>query len=144
MSAEENVALVERAKGVHNPGYALDLLDSAHRASLTVLEAAGDGKRAPAAWLQAPYAADCLQCHFGIEYLSRQVRGREFPHGKHVVDGRLRCTACHEGREQHGVMKIRSTQDCERCHTRISKPMAGVAGEDCLSCHAADIGKVSD
>jgi len=142
--AEDNIALVEHAKGVHNPGYALDLLDSAYRVSRSGLEAAGDGKRAVAAWLQAPYAADCLQCHFGIEYLSRQEFGREFSHGKHVVNARLRCTVCHEGRDKHGVMKVSSVQDCEQCHTRITKPMAGVAAEDCLGCHTADIGKVSD
>lgn len=140
--AEDNVSLVEQGRGIHNPGYALDLLESAHRASLAALGAAGDGKPARAAWVQAPYEADCLQCHFGIEYISGNAFGREFPHGKHVVSGRLRCTVCHQGREKHGVMKI-GAEDCERCHTRITKPMA-VAAEECLGCHTADIGRVSD
>jgi nitrate/TMAO reductase-like tetraheme cytochrome c subunit len=139
--AEENLSLVEKARGVHNPGYALDLLDSVHRAGLA---ATGDGKQARPAWLQAPYEADCLQCHFGIEYLTRSVFGRDFPHDKHVVTGRLRCTVCHEGRDKHGVMKVTSGQDCERCHSRITKPMANLSAEECLTCHTADIGKVSE
>jgi hypothetical protein len=41
-------------------------------------------------------------------------------------------------------MKVTSAQACEQCHARITKPMAGLAAEDCLACHTADIGKVSD
>ena len=139
--AEHNLSLVENARPVHNPGYALDLLDNAYRASLAV---AGDGKTARPGWLQAPYESECLQCHFGIEYLTRSVFGREFPHDKHVVSGRLRCAVCHEGRDQHGVTKITTGQDCERCHSRITKPMANLPAEECLACHTADIGKVSE
>ncbi len=141
--AEENVALVERGRGIHNPGYALDLLDSAHRANLAVLEASGDGKAAPARWVQAPYTAECLKCHFGIEYFTRAAFGRDFPHGAHVVAGRLRCTVCHGGPDEHGSIKIEA-QDCDRCHARVSKPMTGVAAAECLNCHTADIGQRSE
>lgn len=139
--AEDNILLVERGRGIHNPSYAVDLLDGAHRSSVAVLTA-GDGKAVPAPWVQAPYQAECLTCHFGIEYLTRPAFGRDFPHGKHVVSARLRCTTCHGGMDNHGTMKI-AAQDCERCHTRIAKPMAGVASEECLTCHVADIGQVS-
>ena len=141
--AEANVALVERGRPIHNPGYALDLLESAHRASLAALQAGGDGKLTRAPWVQAPYEAECLKCHFGIEYLSHAAFGREFPHAAHVVAGRLRCTVCHGGMDNHGTIKI-GAQDCDSCHTRINKPMANVAAEDCLACHTADIGRVSE
>jgi nitrate/TMAO reductase-like tetraheme cytochrome c subunit len=41
-------------------------------------------------------------------------------------------------------MKVTSGQDCERCHSRITKPMANLPAEECLTCHTADIGKVSE
>jgi nitrate/TMAO reductase-like tetraheme cytochrome c subunit len=141
--AEENFTLVERGKGIHNPAYAVDLLEHSHEGLRTILEATGAPKPASAPWVQAPYAAECLKCHFGIEYITRPAFGRDFPHRPHVVAARLRCTACHEGLDQHGGMKI-GAPDCERCHQRITKPMAGVAADECLTCHTAEIGKVSE
>jgi hypothetical protein len=141
--AEANVALVETGRGIHNPAYARDLLEGAHRSCVDARAAVGDTKPLPVPWVQAPYAAECLTCHFGIEYLSQPVFGREFSHGTHVVSARLRCSVCHQGMDQHGVLKI-GADDCQRCHERITKRMAGVAGDECLACHAADIGKVSE
>ncbi len=140
--AGASIALVEGGRGVHNPGYALAVLDHAHEKSVAALQAAGDTTPARTPWIQAPYEAECLNCHFGIEYIARPAFGREFPHGKHVVSARLRCTVCHGAVAQHGTMKI-GADDCQRCHEKIKKPMAGVPADECLTCHTADIGKVS-
>ncbi len=140
--AAATVAFVEQGRGVHNPGYALDLLNYAHQKNVAALETIGATPNG-AAWVQAPYEAKCLSCHFGIEYISRPAFGREFPHAPHVVSARLRCTVCHEGTERHGVMKV-GAEGCQRCHERIKEPMAGVSAEECLTCHTADIGTVSE
>jgi len=140
--AEQNLTLVEQGRGVHNPGYALDLLENAHRTSANVLAALGDTRPVAVPWLQAPYETQCLKCHFGVEYLTRPAFDRDFPHAPHAVTARLRCTVCHEGLDRHGRMKI-TAADCERCHQRVAKPMTGVTPDDCLACHTADIGSVS-
>jgi nitrate/TMAO reductase-like tetraheme cytochrome c subunit len=141
--AEANVALVEQGHGIHNPAYARNLLESAHRASTAALAAAGEPAPPGVPWLQAPYPTECLDCHFGIEYLAQPAFGVEFPHASHVVAARLRCSVCHGRMDEHGTLKI-GAENCERCHEQISKPMTGVAAETCLSCHAADLGKVSE
>jgi len=140
--AGENLALLERGKGIHNPGYAVDLLESTHRDIAAALEASG-GKTTPALpWLQAPYETECLRCHFGIEYISRPAFDREFPHGTHVISARLRCLVCHGAMDKHGSLQI-GAEDCQRCHDRIAAPMA-VAADECLKCHPAEIGAVSE
>lgn len=138
-AAEADLALVERGHGIHNPGYAVSIFEGIHRASASAL---GASAASPPPWTEAPYKADCLNCHFGIEYLSSPVAGRDFPHGRHVVTARLRCTVCHEGRDRHGVMKI-GAADCDRCHNKIRTPMTGLSAEECLKCHAANLGEVS-
>jgi len=140
---EGNIALVEQGKGIHNPPYALDLLARAHRDLAAAVEAAGGTKPVAVPWRQAPYEAECLACHFGIEYLSRPAFGRELPHGTHVVSARLRCAVCHGGMDEHGTVKI-DASGCQHCHDRITKPMTGVPADECLTCHTAEIGAVSE
>ena len=140
---EQNLALIERGQGIHNPAYAADLLLHSHQDLSATLVDIGDPAPATVPWLQAPYSAECLNCHFGIEYMKQPAFGREFPHGTHVVSARLRCTVCHEGMDHHGEIKL-SEDGCDNCHARIMEPMAGLTAEDCLACHSADLGKVSD
>jgi hypothetical protein len=141
--ARENLALVEQGKGIHNPGYALDLLEKAHQDIGAALEATGEEHLLARPWAEAPYGAECLKCHFGIEYLSQEAFGQEFPHMTHTVAARLRCTLCHGGMENHGDLKI-TAKDCRLCHEKITRPMVEVAAEECLGCHAAEIGQVSE
>jgi nitrate/TMAO reductase-like tetraheme cytochrome c subunit len=140
--AEANVALVEQGHGIHNPAYAVDLLEAAYRTSIETLTAAGKPRPAAPPWLAAPYTAECLRCHVGIEYQSPLFDGREFPHATHVVTARLRCATCHADMKRHGTTTI-AAADCQRCHERITKPMAEVPAEECLTCHAADLGRAA-
>jgi hypothetical protein len=141
--ARANVALVERGHGIHNPAYARDLLESAHRGVVAALAAAGAPAPAAPPWTEAPYAAECLRCHFGVELLAGPFAGREFPHAPHVVGARLRCTVCHGDMQAHGRTTLAGA-DCERCHARMAAPMPDVAAEECLGCHSAEIGAVSE
>ncbi len=142
--AQQNLDLLERGHAIHNPPYAADLLLRSHRDLSATLVALGEPALTSLPWLQAPYEAECLKCHLGIEYQKRPIFGREFPHAKHVVSARLRCTVCHETMDHHGGIKLASADACDSCHTRIASPMSGLAAEDCLKCHTADLGKVSD
>jgi ribosomal protein S27E len=141
--AEHNVALVEQGKGMHNPQYALHLLERAHEDGVATLAALGEPGLPSRPWVQARYDSECLECHFGVEYLSRPAFGRDFPHQTHVAVAGLRCTVCHTGTDDHGRTKI-GAADCERCHTMIAKPMGELAADECLTCHTAEIGTVSE
>jgi nitrate/TMAO reductase-like tetraheme cytochrome c subunit len=140
--ARENLALVTDGRGVHNPGYALALLLRCHEDVAAALRALGDTVP-PRPWLEAPYEAECLRCHFGVEYLEGSAFDRPFAHAPHVVAARLRCTVCHGDMEAHGGLRLAAT-DCDGCHERIARPMRGVEAEECLGCHPAEIGRVSE
>lgn len=139
--AKENLALLERGKAIHNPGYAVELIAKGHQDVVAALTAAGEpAPRTP--WVEAPYTIECLKCHFGIELITAKAFDREFPHLPHTVTARLRCTVCHGDLTDHGTLKLRA-DDCNRCHERTEHPM-DVAPEECLTCHSAAIGPVSE
>jgi hypothetical protein len=141
--ATANLALVERGKAIHNPGYSLGILEKAHQDIVAALAAAGEAQPPTAPWVSAPYQIECLKCHFGVELLQGPAFGTTFPHTPHVTTARLRCTVCHGDLAAHGTLRLEA-QDCQRCHERIKHSMADVSAEECLGCHTADIGSVSD
>jgi len=138
-----NVEFLELARPVHNPTYARAVLARAHGDLAALLAEWGAGVPAEPPWLQAPYEAECLDCHFGIEHVAAAAFGRSFPHRVHAVGARLRCEVCHGGMEQHGILRIDASA-CDGCHARIREPMAGAGPENCLGCHVADIGRRSE
>jgi hypothetical protein len=138
-----NVTLLRRGRGVHNPPYALAILRKA-AGDLFALRAEITGEEAARPlWREAPYAIECLRCHFGVELLGATVYGREFSHLPHVMDAGLRCTVCHGDLQSHGSLRL-TAQGCDECHEKIRQPMADLEAEECLACHVADIGRVSD
>jgi nitrate/TMAO reductase-like tetraheme cytochrome c subunit len=141
--ARANLALLEQGKAIHNPGYAVALAERSHQDIVAAVAAAGGAPNAAAPWVEAPYKIDCLKCHIGIELLSGTAFGKPFSHTPHIVAARLRCTVCHGDLTDHGTLKLQAT-DCARCHERVSRPMADVAGEECLTCHTSEIGQVSE
>gem|GEM_PF-4160944 len=115
-----------------NADYARSILEKAYQDLNTASQRSGQGPlQRP--WLQAPYQADCLQCHYGIEYQTGPAFGRSFPHQTHVVSAKIRCTICHGKRQTaHGTLRLQSEQDCNSCHSQLA---AIPKGEDCLKCH---------
>ncbi|HVN84508.1 MAG TPA: cytochrome c3 family protein [Candidatus Binatia bacterium] len=141
-AARQNIAFLEAGKPIHNPSYAVSLIEKSHQDIVAALAAAG---RQPLArpWMEAPYQIACLKCHFGIEYQSGPAFDRQFAHQPHIMTARLRCTSCHGDQDHHGTMKL-TASDCTTCHERTKRSMAGVTSEQCLTCHTADLGTVSD
>ena len=129
--AEENIRFLEQANGIHNPDYALELLERTYQGLAAALEGAGIEERLEKPWVEVPYETECNRCHYGIEYLERGAFGREFPHRRHVVDALIRCTICHGGMEEHGTLKLVG-ESCRDCHTKLASiPSA----DDCRTCH---------
>lgn len=141
--ARANLRLLESGHPIHNPPYALAIMKKV-RADLNELwKARGQEGRPPADWVEAPYESKCLECHFGVELLSGDAFGSEFAHRPHVVEAGLRCATCHGGMKEHGTLRI-AAGDCASCHERITKPMADTGAEECLKCHTARLGRVSE
>ncbi|MFQ5794120.1 MAG: cytochrome c3 family protein [Candidatus Bipolaricaulia bacterium] len=138
--AWKNIDLVERGRGIHNPDYALALLERAHEALNAALTQASVEETLEESWLQVPYEISCNQCHYGIEYIAAETFGRTFEHRPHAVEAGIRCTICHGDLDQHGTLTLES---CERCHPG-AQAMRAASPTDCLSCHEADIGTVSE
>jgi len=137
-----NLGLLLQGRAIHNPPYAIAILDKARADVAAALTAAG-APSPPAPWVDAPYPSPCLKCHFGIEQVAVDAFGAEFPHEPHVVRAGVRCTVCHGDVDAHGQLRLQRN-DCTACHERIDQPMRDVPPEDCLRCHTADIGPVSD
>jgi len=140
--AHANLGLLIQGHAIHNPPYAVAILDKTRRDVATALVAAGAPVPAKP-WVEAPYEIECLKCHFGIEQVSSTAFGAEFSHTPHVMQAGLRCTVCHGDLNAHGQLKLQG-DDCVACHDRIEHPMRDVAADGCLHCHSADIGTVSD
>lgn len=132
--ARANLALVERANGIHNVDYALALLERAFELSNEERAARGLPRRAPS-WPSAAGGGACLVCHAGIEARSGTFAGRPFSHRPHVVEGGLECAACHRPHEERTRAEIVrfGEQGCGSCHH------AGLPAEpktsDCARCH---------
>jgi len=141
--AQDNLTLLAQGHAIHNPPYALTILRRAHDDVVDALTAAGEPPPAGVPWTEAPYQIVCLKCHFGIEGLTATAFGKEFPHRPHVMQARLRCTVCHGDLTDHGTLKLQAA-DCGLCHQKTTGPMADVSAEQCLRCHTADIGQVSE
>jgi nitrate/TMAO reductase-like tetraheme cytochrome c subunit len=140
--AEANFSLVRSGRAIHNPAYARRLLEKAYSDTRSALETYGEKEPAPRPWIEAPYASECLKCHFGVEYLSQPAFGREFAHLPHV-NSRLRCQTCHGDMKKHGTLRITEV-NCSLCHERITKAMKGIPADECFTCHTAEIGQISE
>jgi nitrate/TMAO reductase-like tetraheme cytochrome c subunit len=138
-----NLDLLRAGRPIHNPPYALAIMEKAHADMAALWEAAGREGSPASRWVEAPYQSACLGCHFGVELLSGNKLGTEFAHRPHVVAARLRCTICHGDMEAHGTLGL-ETADCDSCHEKIARPMADTEPDECQGCHPADIGRVSE
>jgi nitrate/TMAO reductase-like tetraheme cytochrome c subunit len=136
--AEDNLTFVERARSMHNPGYATALLTKVHEDLKEALKEAGISKQLELPWPQAPYHNKCLACHLGAETIETPISEGLFRHEPHVVRRGIECTSCHQDvnyREpQHGTRRI----ECAVCHSS-KEVLANARPAECLQCHRAQI-----
>lgn len=136
--AEENIAFVERAHAVHNPGYALEILWQAHEDLQQALPAAGLAPTLEPPWLRLPYETRCTACHLDAVGITKEIQGRTFRHETHAVAGGVACSTCHQDLRyqdpEHGTRKL----DCTGCHP-AREQLAKATSQDCLRCHTAEV-----
>lgn len=164
--ASYNLELVEKGRGVHNPGYSFALLQESHRLLNEVREDSGR-RPLPVPWPEVPYSSPCLNCHQGIELQDSRPFGRSFSHESHVVGRRLECGQCHRPHEERTTDEVLrfgpegcadchhkgQELDCQKCHSAIMEDtVPSFRGdfahllhvemtEGCPSCHTAEEGK---
>ena len=123
-----NIDIVERGKSVHNIGYSQELLSVSYNKVMEALRLVGSSYK-PESFLTTSkeIPTQCSTCHAGIEELTGQAFGLNFPHDKHLIEQKIKCSACHSNVRKHGEF-IATKQSCAACHHKDPK-------KDCTSCH---------
>lgn len=124
-----NLVFVQSSHPTHNIQYANAIFDNAHDQLNLALKEAGRSALANG-FSVPPYQIACLQCHTGMQTQTVKAFGKvDFPHGAHILKGKLVCTQCH-GKPHQGAEKKLVPGDCSTCHHERTK-----AG--CATCHGA-------
>jgi nitrate/TMAO reductase-like tetraheme cytochrome c subunit len=123
-----NIDIVERGKSVHNVNYSQELLLASHNKIFEALKLAGSSYVPKAITVESDVVpTECANCHAGIDEISTQVFGLNFPHKSHLVEQKIQCDTCHSNVRKHGEF-IATKQSCAVCHHRDPD-------KDCTSCH---------
>lgn len=126
--ASFNINIVERGKSVHNMAYSQELLSSSFgkiKEALLLVGSSYKPERLALSVKEVP--GQCSNCHAGIEEITTQVFGLEFPHKNHLIDQKIQCTSCHSNARKHGEF-ISSRKECAVCHHQDTR-------KDCSRCH---------
>ncbi|MFB6285989.1 MAG: cytochrome c3 family protein [Candidatus Bipolaricaulia bacterium] len=144
--ANANIDFVERARAIHNPRYASDILERAHQDLRQALQSASASvptqlKLPP--WPEVNYKTDCIGCHLDAAGEVVPTDRGPFRHKPHAVDGGVNCTTCHQSASYQQSSHGNVARSCASCHP--SQPtMAQASTVDCQGCHAEPIEVTSD
>ena len=136
--ASTNIEFVERARTIHNPRYASDVLEGAHaslRQALQNARASVPPELQSAPWPEVSYETDCIGCHLDAAEKVQSTDRGPFRHETHTVDGNVNCTTCHQSNSYQQSNHGAATRTCTSCHpSRQTMEQASTA--DCQQCHA--------
>jgi len=123
-----NIDIVERGKSVHNVEYSQQLLSAAYDKVKEALGVIGSSYK-PEKFLGVAkeIPTQCSTCHAGIEEINMQIFGLEFPHHKHLIEQKIKCSTCHSNVRKHGEL-IATKHGCIVCHHKDTE-------KDCTGCH---------
>ncbi|UCE21087.1 MAG: cytochrome c3 family protein, partial [Candidatus Aminicenantes bacterium] len=123
-----NIDIVERGKSVHNMNYSQELLQTSFKSIEEALRLIGASYKPEIAFATSEeLPTQCSNCHAGIEEISGQVFGLNFPHKSHLLEQKIQCDACHSNIRKHGEF-IATKQSCAVCHHKDTS-------KDCAGCH---------
>ncbi len=158
-----NYNLVEIAKPVHNPVYALRLINS----SYNMLEEAISYVKKNYKPKYRTFTMSCTLCHPNIAEEEVPFGSVNFPHEAHVED-ESSCKSCHSSYENHGQTFLVGCSSCHHgegtgevkctdCHRDVYKMYAGTGGVgvekranpmhakvNCQNCHKGVVEEGSD
>lgn len=123
-----NIDIVDRGKGVHNVEYSQALLKASFDKVVEALGLIQSSYQPHGSFEMSEIVpTQCSNCHAGIEEITTQVFGMDFPHHKHLIEQRIECSQCHSNVRKHGEF-IATKQSCAVCHHKDTQ-------KDCTSCH---------
>ncbi|MDH4219698.1 MAG: cytochrome c3 family protein [Candidatus Aminicenantes bacterium] len=123
-----NIEIVDKGKSVHNISFSQELLQVAYKKMLNALEVIGSNYK-PETFQGASdeIPTQCSNCHAGIEEISAEIFGLNFPHKKHLIEQEIDCSTCHSNVREHGEF-IATKHSCATCHHKDTD-------KNCGSCH---------
>lgn len=123
-----NIDIVRRGKSVHNVEYSQELLSASYNKIVEALKVISSSyKPEPFLAVAKEVPTQCSNCHAGIEEITTQTFGLNFPHKNHLIEQKIQCDVCHSNIRKHGEF-IATKQSCAVCHHKDPK-------KDCTSCH---------
>jgi nitrate/TMAO reductase-like tetraheme cytochrome c subunit len=124
--AEYNLLFVEKGVGIHNPQYAIALLDWSLNKINEALKR--EGKAVIGTSLPQLSKIECMRCHIGIENQTGEIFGTHFKHEVHLRN-RISCKKCHIPHDGKPVSPLKiSKSGCSSCHHR---------NKNCEICHGS-------
>ncbi len=123
-----NIDIVEKGKSVHNMNYSQELLQTSFNSIEEALRLIGSSYKPKIAFATSKeLPTQCSNCHAGIEEISGQVFGLNFPHKSHLLEQKIQCDVCHSNVRKHGEF-VATKQSCAACHHQDTS-------KDCSGCH---------
>ncbi len=123
-----NIDIVEKGKSVHNMNYSQELLQTSFNSIEEALRLIGSSYKPKIAFATSKeLPTQCSNCHAGIEEISGQVFGLNFPHKSHLLEQKIQCDVCHSNVRKHGEF-VATKQSCAVCHHQDTS-------KDCSGCH---------
>jgi hypothetical protein len=123
-----NIDIVERGKSVHNMNYSQELLQISYNTIVDALRLIGSSYKPVIAFASSKeLPTQCSNCHAGIEEISGQMFGLNFPHKSHLLEQKIQCDVCHSNVRKHGEF-VATKQSCAVCHHKDTT-------KNCTGCH---------
>lgn len=116
-----NLDLLKYGHGEHNISYSIDIMDSVENSLKKTINPS-----APELAKRAPSQNCTVLCHITPPAKTLTFSGRQFPHGRHLVDAKLPCVTCHSA-VTHKLTTVK-VADCDNCHHETNK-------DKCQTCH---------
>ncbi len=126
--AKYGMKTLEIGKSIHNMNYADLLINKSYEYLKSALRIGKVNLKLPEYIATTVVPNQCLNCHTGIEEITRTFDGMELSHKTHYVDQNLNCSNCHSNAKTHGEVIV-NKQGCNSCHHKNAYDV------NCKNCH---------
>jgi len=141
-----NIEIVDKGKSVHNVSFSLELLLAAYNKMLDALRVV-DSRYKPQSFQVASdeIPTQCSNCHAGIEEISAEIFGLNFPHKDHLIVQKIDCSSSlfYQGGKINGQdipkdIMAEAEVECLDCHLGDNKQIYRSEKDRCAECHDED------
>ncbi len=126
--AKHGMNTLEVGKAIHNMKYAELLIKKSYEYLTNALRVGKINLRIPAYKASKAIPNECMNCHTGIDEITRTFEGMTLSHKTHYVDQNVNCNNCHSNAKRHGEVIV-NKQGCNSCHHKNAYDV------NCKNCH---------